>query len=61
MYAQFKGYGLLPVLIDYETALELGEIKNPDKKITREQALAQLKEAKKLLDLEVLTQKNMKN
>ncbi|MBU3026873.1 hypothetical protein Q4603_16035 [Zobellia galactanivorans] len=61
MYAQFKGYGLLPVLIDYETALELGEIKNPDKKITREQAIAQLKEAKELLDLEVITQKNMKN
>ena len=57
MYAHFKGYGLLPVLIDYETALELGEIKNPDRKITREEAIAKLKEAKELLDLEVIPQK----
>ncbi|MGP1992743.1 hypothetical protein D9V96_012750 [Zobellia laminariae] len=57
VYAHFKGYGLLPVLIDYETALELGEIKNPDKNITKEQAITQLKEAKELLDLEVITQK----
>lgn len=28
MYALFKGYGL-PVYIDYESALETGEIKNP--------------------------------
>lgn len=28
MYIHFKGYGLLPVLIDYETALETKEIKS---------------------------------
>ncbi|SRX74937.1 hypothetical protein [Aequorivita antarctica] len=55
LYAQFKGYGLLPVLIDYDTALELGEIKNSNIKLTKEQAIAKLKEAKELLDLEVIT------
>ncbi|OAD92213.1 hypothetical protein A7A78_08970 [Aequorivita soesokkakensis] len=55
LYAHFKGYGLLPVLIDYDIALELGEIKNTNIKITREQAIAKLKEAKELLDLEVIT------
>lgn len=57
MYAHFKGYGLLPVLIDYETALELGEIKNPDGKLTRDQAISKLKEAKELLDLGVISEK----
>ncbi|UKM64748.1 hypothetical protein GSB9_01305 [Flavobacteriaceae bacterium GSB9] len=56
IYAQFKGYGLLPVLIDYDTALELGEIKNPKIKLTKEQAIAKLKEAKELLDLGVIPQ-----
>lgn len=28
-YLLFKGYGLLPVFIDYEAALETGEVKNP--------------------------------
>ena len=42
IYAHFKGYGLLPVLIDYETALELGEIKNPDEKLNRHEAIAKL-------------------
>lgn len=57
MYAHFKGYGLLPVLIDYETALELGEIKNPDGKLNRDEAIAKLKEAKELLDLGVISEK----
>lgn len=57
MYAHFKGYGLFPVLIDYETALELGEIKNPDGKLTREQAIVKLKEAKELLDLKIISEK----
>lgn len=56
MYAHFKGYGLLPVLIDYDTALELGEIQNPNLKLTKEQAIAKLKESKELLDLGVITQ-----
>lgn len=56
MYVQFKGYGLIPVLIDYETALEVGEIINPNKKLTREEAISKLEEAKKLLNLELITQ-----
>lgn len=28
MYAQFKGYGMLPVMIDIETALQTGELQN---------------------------------
>ncbi|NRT15760.1 hypothetical protein HNP99_002120 [Flavobacterium sp. 28A] len=56
MYAQFKGYGLMPVLIDYDTALELGEIKNIKSKLTKEQAITKLKEAKELFDLGVITQ-----
>ena len=55
IYAHFKGYGLLPVLIDYETALEVGEIKNTNNKLTKEQAIAKLKEAKELFDLEVIS------
>ena len=56
MYAHFKGYGLLPVLIDYDTALELGEIKNLNKILTKGEAIAKLKEAKELLELGVITQ-----
>jgi len=56
IYAHFKGYGLLPVLIDYDTALELGEIKNSNTKMTRKQAIEKLKEFKDLLDLELITQ-----
>ncbi len=58
MYAHFKGYGLIPVLIDYDSALELGEIKNSKIKLTKEQAISKLKEAKELLDLEVITQED---
>ncbi|WGF93984.1 hypothetical protein [Aequorivita marisscotiae] len=56
LYAHFKGYGLIPVLIDYDTALEVGEIKNPNRKLTKEEAIAKLKEAKELLELGVITQ-----
>jgi hypothetical protein len=56
MYAHFKGYGLIPVLIDYDTALELGEIQNLKIKLTKEQAISKLKEAKELLNLGVITQ-----
>lgn len=56
MYAHFKGYGLIPVLIDYDTALEVGEIKNAKNRLTKEQAITKLKEAKELLDLGVIKQ-----
>ena len=56
MYAQFKGYGLVPVLIDYDTAIETGEIKNPNAKLSKEEAIKKLKEAKELLDLNVIDQ-----
>jgi len=29
IYPLFKGYGWIPIYIDYESALETGEIKNP--------------------------------
>ncbi|MFB9054099.1 hypothetical protein ACFFVB_13505 [Formosa undariae] len=56
VYALFKGYGLIPVLIDYDTAVELGEIKNQNKKLTKEEAISKLKEAKELLELDVISQ-----
>lgn len=56
IFINFKGFGLLPVFVDYETALEVGEIINPNGSLTREQAIYKLKESKELLDLEVITQ-----
>jgi len=56
MYAQFKGFGLVPVLIDYDTALETGEIKNPNAGLTKEQAIKKLKETKELWDLGVISE-----
>lgn len=53
VYVHFKGYGLVPVLIDYEPAMATGEVKNPNAKMTRIEAIMKLKEAKELLDLEV--------
>jgi len=29
IYLTFKGYGFVPVYIDYESAIETGELKNP--------------------------------
>ncbi|MDW5288748.1 hypothetical protein [Formosa sp. PL04] len=55
MYVLFKGYGI-NVFIDYDTALELGEINNPNKKLTKTEAINKLKEGKDLLDLELITQ-----
>ena len=54
VYVHFTGYGIIPVLIDYETAFELGEILNPKSKISRKQAIVKLKETKELLDLGVI-------
>ena len=57
LYVQFKGYGLLPVNIDYETARKKGEIINKNAKPTRKQAIEKLKEAKDLLELDMMTKK----
>lgn len=56
VWVQFKGFGWIPVEVDYENALNTGEIINPKGKPTREQAIAKLKESKDLLDLQVITQ-----
>jgi hypothetical protein len=56
LLVQFKGYGLIPVYIDYDNALQSGEISNPKAKMTREQAIAKLKDAKELLDLQIISQ-----
>lgn len=56
LWVLFKGYGLLPVAIDYDNALDVGEIVNPKAKITRTQAIAKLREAKDLLDLQMMTE-----
>jgi hypothetical protein len=55
LFAQFKGYGLLPVFINYENAIEAFEVINPKAKLTRAQAIDKLKEAKELLDLQLMT------
>lgn len=57
-YLQFKGFGLLPVFLDYDNAIESGEIINPKAKVTREQAILKLKEAKELLDLELISRQH---
>lgn len=56
IWISFKGYGLLPVDVDYENALAAGEIVNRTGTLTRQQAIDKLKESKELLDLEVITQ-----
>lgn len=55
LWVQFKGFGI-PVFIDYDNALETGEIINPKARLTREQALLKLKDAKELLDLQIISQ-----
>lgn len=56
-YLQIRGYGLIPVLIDYENAITTGELINPFVNTTKEEALSKLKEAKQFLDLELITRK----
>lgn len=58
IWLNFKGFGLLPVEVDYENALEAGEVINPQGTITRAQAIEKLKESKELLDLEIITQED---
>lgn len=55
-FVAFKGYGLVPCYIDYEAALESGEILNAAEPMGREEAIKRLKEARELLDLEMMTQ-----
>lgn len=56
LFIQFKGFGLVPVFMQYDSALESGEVINPKAKMTREQAISKLKETKDLLDLNIVTQ-----
>ncbi len=55
VWVDFKGWGLAPVYISYEQALEAGEVINPKANMTRQEAIDKLKEAKDLLDLELMT------
>jgi hypothetical protein len=43
-------------IIDLEMAINTGEVLNPNAAMTREQAIAKLKESKDLLDLGMITQ-----
>lgn len=61
MWFHFKGFGWTPLDLDYENALEAGEINNPKGKITRQQAIGKLKENKELLDLGVISQEEYEN
>lgn len=54
LWIDFRGWGLYPVYIAYEQALEEGEVLNSDGNPTRKQAIEQLKEAKTLYDLKVI-------
>lgn len=54
-YVKVKGYGLIPILIDYEVALLVGEVINPKSKMTGQEAISMLKESKELLDLGVIS------
>ena len=52
----FKGYGLATLYMDYENAIEVGEVYNPNGVINKKEALTILKEKKELLDLQLITQ-----
>jgi hypothetical protein len=41
---------------NYEMAIEIGEVSNPKRAMTRAEAIAKLKESKELLDLEMIKQ-----
>lgn len=45
-------------IIDIEMAISTGEVVNPNAALTREQAIAKLKEAKDLVDLGLMTQED---
>lgn len=56
VFFKFKGFGLIPLYVNYEAALEAGEIKLIGAKMTRAEAIEKLKKQKELLDLEIITQ-----
>jgi hypothetical protein len=56
LFVQFKGFGLIPVFMQYDNAIANGEVINPKSQMTREDAIAKLKEAKDLLDLNIINQ-----
>jgi hypothetical protein len=55
-FVAFKGYGLIPCYINYELAIETGEVINNQEPMSKAQAIEKLKEAKELLELDVITQ-----
>lgn len=55
LIVQFGGFGWMPVNIQYENAIETGEILPKNALLTRKQAIEKLKEAKELLNLELIT------
>lgn len=57
IYAHFSGFGLIPVLIDYDAAVETGEVINPNF-ISRDQAISKLREAKELMELGIITEED---
>ena len=56
MWIDFRGWGLLPVYIRYEQALEYGEVVNPRGKMSKPEAIEKLREAKELLELQLISQ-----
>ncbi len=56
LWIDFRGWGLYPVFISYEQAIEYGEVVNPSGKMTKNEAMDKLREAKELLELEVINQ-----
>lgn len=56
VFLTFKGFGLYPVYVNYEAAKEAGEISLVNGKLTKSEAIDELKKQKELLDLEIITQ-----
>lgn len=56
VYFTFKGFGLIPVYVNYEAALKAGEIKLIGAKMTKAEAIEKLKKQKELLDLDLIKQ-----
>ena len=55
LFVQFKGFGMIPVYIQYDNAIGAGEVLSKNAPLTKKQAITKLKEAKELLDLELIT------
>jgi hypothetical protein len=56
VYATLDGTDHFRFIKDLETALDVGEVINPDRPMTRDEAIAKLKEAKDLMDLGLITE-----